>query len=52
MTRELLDCLRIVPLWTYGAYLRNLRILPPAAAGALRPVPFREVESSNPGASP
>ena len=23
MTRELLDCLRIVPLWTYGAYLRN-----------------------------
>jgi len=28
MTRELLDCLRIVPLWTYGSYLRNLRVLP------------------------
>ncbi len=39
MTRELLACLRIVPLWTYGAYLRNLRVLPPsgeslASAGA------------------
>jgi glycosyltransferase involved in cell wall biosynthesis len=53
MTRELLDCLRIVPLWTYGAYLRKLRILPPAAAGiALRLVPLREAESSVPGASP
>jgi glycosyltransferase involved in cell wall biosynthesis len=30
MTRELLDCLRIVPLWTYGSYLRNLRVLPPS----------------------
>ena len=30
MTRELLACLRIVPLWTYGAYLRNLRVLPPS----------------------
>lgn len=29
MTRELLDCFRIVPLWTYRAYLRNLSILPP-----------------------
>lgn len=28
MTRELLACLRIVPLWTYGAYLRSLRVLP------------------------
>ena len=53
MTRELLDCLRIVPLWTYGAYLRKLRILPPAAAGiALRPVPFREAESSATVAAP
>lgn len=50
MTRELLACLRIVPLWTYGAYLRNLRILPPAAAGVLRQVPLRE--SSIPGATP
>jgi glycosyltransferase involved in cell wall biosynthesis len=30
MTREILACLRIVPLWTYGAYLRNLRVLPPS----------------------
>jgi glycosyltransferase involved in cell wall biosynthesis len=30
MTRELLACLRTVPLWTYGAYLRNLRVLPPS----------------------
>lgn len=30
MTRELLTCLRIVPLWTYGSYLRNLRVLPPS----------------------
>ncbi len=29
MTGELLGCFRTVPLWTYGAYLRNLRILPP-----------------------
>jgi glycosyltransferase involved in cell wall biosynthesis len=28
MTGELLACLRFVPLWTYGAYLRNLRVLP------------------------
>jgi hypothetical protein len=33
MTRELLACLRIVPLWTYGAYLRNLRVLPPSGDG-------------------
>jgi glycosyltransferase involved in cell wall biosynthesis len=52
MTRELLDCLRIVPLWTYGAYLRNLRILPPAAAKALRPGPLRETKSSVPGTTP
>jgi len=30
MTRELLACLRIVPLWTYGAYLRKLQVLPPS----------------------
>jgi glycosyltransferase involved in cell wall biosynthesis len=34
MSRELLQCLRLVPLWTYGAYLRNLRVLPPAATAA------------------
>ncbi len=33
MTRELLACLRFVPLWTYGAYLRNLRVLPPSGEG-------------------
>lgn len=27
MTIELLDCFRIVPLWTYGSYLRNLTVL-------------------------
>jgi hypothetical protein len=27
MTGELLGCLRIVPLWTYGSYLRSLTIL-------------------------
>lgn len=27
MTLELLDCFRIVPLWTYGSYLRNLTVL-------------------------
>ncbi|HEX9941571.1 MAG TPA: glycosyltransferase [Thermoanaerobaculia bacterium] len=42
MTRELLACLRFVPLWTYPAYLRNLRVLPPAAPPPLRPVPLRE----------
>jgi glycosyltransferase involved in cell wall biosynthesis len=50
MTGELLACLRIVPLWTYRAYLRNLSILPPAGAPAA--VPFREAESSVPPASP
>jgi polyisoprenyl-phosphate glycosyltransferase len=30
MTRELLDCLRFVPLWTYRAYLSRLKVLPPA----------------------
>jgi glycosyltransferase involved in cell wall biosynthesis len=29
MTAELLGCLRTVPLWTYGAYLSQLTILPP-----------------------
>jgi len=33
MSRELLACLRLVPLWTYGAYLRNLRVLPPSGGG-------------------
>jgi hypothetical protein len=32
MTRELLDCLRVVPLWTYRAYLRRLSVLPPGPA--------------------
>ncbi len=32
MTRDLLACLRFVPLWTYGAYLRNLQVLPAAEA--------------------
>ncbi len=52
MTGELLACLRIVPLWTYRAYLRKLSILPPAAAGVPAAVPFREAESSVPPASP
>jgi polyisoprenyl-phosphate glycosyltransferase len=30
MTGELLGCLRDVPLWTYGAYLSRLTVLPPA----------------------
>jgi hypothetical protein len=29
MTAELLGCLRTVPLWTYGAYLSQLTVLPP-----------------------
>ena len=29
MTRELLQCLRVVPLWTYRAYLQRLNVLPP-----------------------
>ncbi len=52
MTGELLACLRIVPLWTYRAYLRNLRLLPRVAAEGPSPVPFREAESSVPPASP
>lgn len=32
MTGELLGCLRTVPLWTYGAYLRHLSVLPPVAS--------------------
>jgi glycosyltransferase involved in cell wall biosynthesis len=33
MTGELLGCLRTVPLWTYGAYLAHLTILPPTGTG-------------------
>jgi glycosyltransferase involved in cell wall biosynthesis len=44
MTGELLDCLRIVPLWTYRAYLKNLRVLPPSGDG-LAPA------GANPGAA-
>jgi len=33
MTRELLACFGSVPLWTYGAYLLHLEILPPAGMG-------------------
>ncbi len=33
MTAELLGCLRTVPLWTYGAYLSHLTVLPPAGPG-------------------
>jgi polyisoprenyl-phosphate glycosyltransferase len=33
MTGELLGCLRTVPLWTYGSYLANLTVLPPADPG-------------------
>lgn len=42
MTRELLDCFRFVPLWTYGAYLRNLRVLPPAGARPPQTAPLGE----------
>jgi len=30
MARELLGCLRFVPLWTYRAYLKHLSVLPPS----------------------
>jgi len=36
MSMELLGCLRSVPLWTYGAYLRHLEVLPPIATGSDR----------------
>src|SRR5262249_50921378 len=39
MTGELLGCLRTVPLWTYGAYLSRLTVLPPAGPGRLDPSP-------------
>jgi glycosyltransferase involved in cell wall biosynthesis len=32
MTGELLACLRVVPLWTYGSWLRRLTVLPPSAS--------------------
>ncbi len=34
MTGELLGCLRTVPLWTYGAYLSHLTVLPPVDPAA------------------
>jgi glycosyltransferase involved in cell wall biosynthesis len=34
MTGELLGCLRTVPLWTYGAYLSRLALLPPVDPAA------------------
>ena len=37
MTRELLACLRFVPLWTYRAYLSHLKVLPPATARSAHP---------------
>ena len=30
MTLELLECFRLVPLWTYRSYLRSLSVLPPS----------------------
>ena len=41
MTGELLSCLRFVPLWTYGAYLRSLTVLPPSFS-------YSPAESSTP----
>ncbi len=46
MTRDLLACLRFVPLWTYGAYLQNLRVLPPA--GCAQPLPAVLPEPAHP----
>lgn len=43
MTGELLACLRSVPLWTYRAYLNNLKVLPPAGSSAPA---FRHVEGA------
>ena len=43
MTGELLACLRFVPLWTYPAYLNNLKVLPPADSSAPA---FRHVEGA------
>ena len=37
MAGELLGCLRTVPLWTYGAYLRHLRVLPPMPLPSIAP---------------
>jgi hypothetical protein len=46
MTAELLDCLRTVPLWTYGAYLRGLEVLPPVGPGAPRSGSPRSAEGT------
>jgi len=37
MTGELLGCLRTVPLWTYGAYLSGLTVLPPTGPAQAAP---------------
>ncbi len=43
MWGDLLACLRIVPLWTYPAYLRGLTLLPPAPqVGSLSMNPARD----------
>lgn len=46
MMRELLGCLRTVPLWTYGAYLRHSTVLPPQGGPPHRDHP--EARSSAP----
>lgn len=50
MTRELLQCLRVVPLWTYRAYLNHLSVLPPA--DDRRGLAARAAESAHPTAGP
>ena len=40
MTAELLGCLKTVPLWTYGAYLSHLTVLPPADPGRRSSAPL------------
>lgn len=34
MVGELLGCLKVVPLWTYGSFLGNLHVLAPVVTGA------------------
>jgi polyisoprenyl-phosphate glycosyltransferase len=55
MSRELLECLRIVPLWTYRAYLNHLTVLSPANPvnpDVERASPVRPVESAHPTGGP